>query len=421
MPKQFKTGRHACFTAFFAAGASATECVNAYRCFRTILDDDNDVDYVVMQIEKCPKTNKLHVQGYIHWGKCCKDGWLNQRWVRQLKQRPMHMEVPIKGAKFQKKYCWKDDTCFEEDLRYEKGTPPAGQGKRSDIDATLKFCKAIAHKPNAELRTFREHGSTMVKYPKGIQRYLSLESKSARRSAGYRQPLILTFWGGTGTGKSRHADYAAEQKYGVHGIFRKTADNWWSTYDNERCVIVEEFNGTWCRPTDFLQMLDGYPVEGQIKGCYKTLWVARWYITSNSSPDDWWSEARAKKPEWDGWAAIRRRLTQGDSTITHFSELVAPAPGTDSLGTLDDWSPAITVSDDDEPVITANQEGCIEVNELSSDDEMIMDSPVRSAYEILMPETPRKPKRKPLEFNQTMCLDDPIEDTDTEVTNTETC
>lgn len=76
----------------------------------------------------------------------------------------------------------------------------------------------------------------------------------------------------------------------------------WDGYQNESAVIIDEFRGG-IDIAHLLRWLDRYPVRVEIKGSSTTLLADSFWITSNLSPFQWYSDADPMTVE-----ALMRRL-----------------------------------------------------------------------------------------------------------------
>lgn len=105
------------------------------------------------------------------------------------------------------------------------------------------------------------------------------------------------FVGPTGTGKTRAA------KSIMPDAFRKPGDTkWWSTYNNEKAVIVEEFCGE-IPVSRILNWLDREPVLVQVHNGVTYLNTKVWIFTSNVQIKDWYPTLDATR-----LAALERRF-----------------------------------------------------------------------------------------------------------------
>jgi hypothetical protein len=233
------------------------------------------------------------------------------------------------------------------------------QGKRTDLAAVLDFCEKNGLEANAEWDLMKEHAETFFRHPKACQRALLLGRKLARRRIGYSKPKVYLYYGDEGTGKSRKADYEATRIAGDSiKVYRQPPGKWWPGLDGERHIILDDFRDEWCTPSTLLQWLDGYPFTTEDKGTHVVPFFTHIWITSNEPIEEWWSEARAKKPRSATWGAIRRRFDH----IEHFTKSMFPEPWRPPVDSSTKGKEAATQEDseqdgDPSELITANQEG----------------------------------------------------------------
>jgi len=303
--QKFTQGKRCMITAYWPEKLAMDRVTEACESLQEWLWETDYVDYAVQQLERCPKTKRLHLQGFWHFNKVVRKSNVVKALTRVGCIGP-HLCVPDGTNKEQQIYCTKPESFVG--CRFEKGTPPKDQGARTDLEAIKKKIREDCLKANAELEFFRAFPREMLRYDRAVRRWMDLEAKCKRREAGYRMPYVLVVWGPTGVGKSRLAANLCEVKYGLENTYRKPGGPWWSTYDNEEAIIIEEFNGSDMPPLEFLRLCDGFPYEGPIKGGFKTVWPTIIIFTSNTDPEQWWREARERNPTDDKWAAIGRRI-----------------------------------------------------------------------------------------------------------------
>lgn len=101
-------------------------------CFTSHADEepgwnDKDSNYIVYQREKCPKSGKLHWQGYVEFKSKCS---INK--LHKMIGNKCHVEVRGGTNKQASDYCKKEDTRVGEFIEY--GVLKM-QGRRSDLDS----------------------------------------------------------------------------------------------------------------------------------------------------------------------------------------------------------------------------------------------------------------------------------------------
>lgn len=251
------------------------------------------VRYIVWQLEKCPKSGKHHLQGYmeLHKSKEFKP-------IQKILDDPTaHLEArKAKTAKEAVAYCKKADSRVEGP--WELGTC-SQQGSRVDLEG---FRDAIKEKKtNAEL--LDTHLGQMARYP----RLLGLV-RETMRPPDTPELCVTLFLGKTDTGKSR----AARAYFDGKGMewwtppIQQGMSHWFDQYCWHPGVILDEFNGS-MPLTDLLKVLDIYPLYVPIKGGHTWYRPKEIIITSNYHPLKWydWLNPRDRTESIE---PLRRRI-----------------------------------------------------------------------------------------------------------------
>lgn len=116
------------------------------------------------QVECCPTTNRLHIQGFLQF-----DSPKRFAFVKKL-HATAHWEASKGNFEDAFAYCTKEDTRVPGSLPRTWGSHPLGQGKRTDLDdavATLMETKSnVSHR----LRQVAQlHPGVYVKFHKGLE------------------------------------------------------------------------------------------------------------------------------------------------------------------------------------------------------------------------------------------------------------
>ena len=129
-------------------------------------------------------------------------------------------------------------------------------------------------------------------------------------AAGFRRMTVEVFVGDPGTGKTRAA---VEEAGGYENVFILGKSNrsgvlWWDGYEGQGTVIIDDFGPGWGIPyLRLLRILDGHPVQMQVKGDFVWALYTRVVITTNVPRRMWYSEVTDQ-------SALDRRITK----TTHF-------------------------------------------------------------------------------------------------------
>lgn len=246
-----------------------------------------EIKYMCWQREICPKTRKLHLQGYMELSKP-----MRYNAVQEMIGHKVHLEKR-KGTQQQAiDYCKKDESREPGTQPFELGEPGVGRGKRTDLDEIRD-----AIEDGADFDELREinFGATL-RYEKGLDRYID-DVKRRTMSAGAWKPRKVTCYiGPTGCGKTR---LACET---MPNAWIKPNGKWFTGYKGQKDVILDDFAGD-IDLTTLLRILDGRAYEVEIKG-RTAIWEAEnIWITSNLTVEEWYPNGNPQHIE-----AIKRRL-----------------------------------------------------------------------------------------------------------------
>lgn len=235
---------------------------------------DNDVvwpcDYLVYQEESCPDTGKDHLQGYVVFSErrrlsACKKVHATAHWE------------PRRGTHEQAvQYCTKEVSRKQDGLSHcvgAEGAQDGGQGTRTDLQQLQADLDE-----GMDMRTVSQvHFSHFLRYEKGIQKYMNLNS--APRT---KKTLCICLHGLPGTGKSFLAQQLAGPK-----AFSWAKGMWWDGYDSVSPIVADDFVGT--LPVHlFKSLFDAYPQQAAVKGAFINFAPELVVFTSNKHPSEWY-------------------------------------------------------------------------------------------------------------------------------------
>jgi len=205
-----------------------------------------------------------HLQGFINLTQSARFSAIKKVMPRA------HIEKAKGTDKQNQKYCTKQD---EEP--FEMGEPQKA-GRRNDLKKTCKRVKQGL--PISQVAS--ECPETFVKYSRGIRELYTTLQKPRNVND---PPLCIWLYGKAGVGKTRLAYDVLQHDQ----IFIKDSTSWWQGYENQQCILVDDFDGHWPF-RDFLRFLDRYPYKGQIKGGSVEVNSPIIIITCEHPPQHFW-------------------------------------------------------------------------------------------------------------------------------------
>lgn len=301
-----------------------------FKLWKSLDLQDLQIRYMVYQLETCPSTGKIHVQGYVEF--------YQQLRMTQVKVKLGDNALWLdnrKGTRQQARdYCLKDGTPYF-DTHYphwethgerlpgtdsvELGIFRSKQGHRTDLDQVSDLIKEEA----SEIEIFENCPSQYLKYSTGIRRARGL-MQNARINTYIPNLSVHVIYGDSRAGKTR----AVYDRHGPHNVYIPTYSEsankfWFDGYDGQKVLLINEFYGQ-ARTSVMQQLLDHYRIRCETKGgtC-----VSAWdtiYITSNVHPREWYK----------GWESIPQKVEESFiNRITTIKHLTRPA----SVGRQKTW------------------------------------------------------------------------------------
>ncbi|AMB42988.1 putative Rep protein [Circovirus-like genome DCCV-11] len=246
------------------------------------------------QLECCPTTSKVHLQGYVEFEKP----------QRMAALKKLNSTVHLETAKGTREHCVR--YCTKDETRVPESSPTVDpvllgtttQGRRNDL---LETTLAIVNGELSRDDVFDTRPDLICKYARGINELLTYRAKKERQ--GDRELHTEVLWGDAGVGKTRYA-YGRSTPEDVYILCKGNGGAlWWDGYDGQSILVIDDFYG-WVEHSVLLRILDRYPFKIDIKGSST---YANWkevYITSNRHPSTWYTRAFP----WTEDKALQRRL-----------------------------------------------------------------------------------------------------------------
>lgn len=241
------------------------------------------IKYGIVQLEKCPDTNRLHLQGYME----CK-GPRNMRSVLSflnITSRDGHVERRRGTRQQARDYCCKDETRVPGTSPQEHGSfsPEPGQGQRRDIHDALGTLRAD---PTNLQRVLEFHGPAYIKYHRGFEKAAELLTNPEPGPRTSKRCTIVIV-GNTGVGKTK----AAFQAFPKISMLPKTRGGklWLPTMIKNESLL-DDFRDTDLDFSELLTFTDPwYNSSFECKGGFRTFWSNVLIITTDKHPQQWYA------------------------------------------------------------------------------------------------------------------------------------
>lgn len=257
--------------------------------------------FIVGQMEICPTTNKVHYQVYLQ----CKQPVRFTQVKTMLGCDWAHIEESRGSCQQNIDYCTKTETRAPGAEPFRWGTASLGQGSRTDLAAVsdaIKAGKSIYEIAN-------DHSDHFLRHAKSIMLMSNLLNSRAASTTIRRDLEVILILGHPGTGKTRYVF----EKHGLTDVYKLNTGagtTWWDGYSGQPVLLIDDFYGTGLQWKEFLNILDIYPLQVQVKG--STTWVnyRTVYITSNTEWFRWYPSIQSS-PQWKiQIGALYRRLSK---------------------------------------------------------------------------------------------------------------
>ena len=268
--------------------------------FNSLDEEEEDVRYVVYQVEVCPETKREHCQWYIELKKTARFSYIK----KMLDDNKAHVENR-KGSRSQaRRYCSKEES--RERGPYEWGIwiPKDKVGVSADYLECREKIKKGEFKDWEEVEEV--YPIVCLHYSKMIEKLLNKKLRKETRK--FRHVKVYVLWGASGCGKTSYV--FNKYKYNLD-ILSATSDGkcpqFINGYRGLDVLLIDEFRG-WLGFDFFLGVTDSYPITLNIKNGHSySAWKEVW-ITSNVNPRLWFLKQNIFG---DALEPLLRRLNTG--------------------------------------------------------------------------------------------------------------
>lgn len=284
-------GRFWCFT------------VNNYQNYNwkfPILQLHPEVQYLICGKE-VSSTGTKHIQGYIQY-----QSRVYLSGVKKLFPKGTHIEKQrAERNEAARDYCKKEERYREE-------------GTFEGTSSTFTSNKGTAATRRAIHKALKK-GETLAKVLNSNPEEVRFITDISKFCKGRKvESSVLYIHGPTGTGKT--FSLLKVLNHIKSSYFTKSSGSkWFDGYQGEEIIILNEFIS--CIPiTTFLQLTDPEPPHLEVKGSHTPNKSLVQIITTNTPPDEQYTDEKVRRPEQ--WRAYKRRLTHTlDTTGKSFTEI----------------------------------------------------------------------------------------------------
>lgn len=272
--------RNYVFTKFVNDQTEYSPYLNQLKC-----TTDSHLRYLICQLEECPKTHRVHVQGYVEF-----DKMTTLKQAKRYLGNDVHLEKRQGTQEQAIQYCSKAETQLVPPFTIGK---KAVQGERTDLNRAAEL---ITEGHTVE-EVIKKNGN-LVRYINQLDKwYARINCKTIERTE--KPPEVEVLIGAPGTGKTTSVLDKETDLWEVPEPVNGHV--WFDNYQGQEAVIFDDFYGG-IKYHYLLKLLDAVKRPVPIKGGFTVWKPKRIYITSNKKVDDWYKIQDMR--------ALKRRITK---------------------------------------------------------------------------------------------------------------
>lgn len=235
--------------------------------------DHPHVRAYVYQLERCPETGRLHIQGYVEFTRPKRMGGVKSI----IGSGTVHLEQR-RGSRNQAiEYCRKENSRVAGPWEHGNITTEPNGRSTSLAECASRIASGALLEDIVD-----SFPVEYIRYKRGIEALVSIHHR--RSIPVWREVTVLVHWGGSGVGKTRHV---VDRSKGNFFILDQGERVWFDGYSGESTLIIDDFYG-WIKWGSFLRILDGHPYRCEIKGGHIYAAWTTVLITSNKHPSEWY-------------------------------------------------------------------------------------------------------------------------------------
>lgn len=264
------------------------------------------LDFIEYGVEKCPTTQKLHLQCNIRCSVRSRAGTIVNKFKKLNNYKCGGDGVsPMKGtweqaSAYVKKGAgyiglWEDDKAthpsYGKDLVYHKfGTLPKNKsGERNDLKRILKGAEQ-------GMSVYEMIKSDFITSYQQLQIAKEFVNKYAPKAKFIERPNVEVHWGIANSGKS----YAVRKENPNAFVCNLNGDKWLEGYNGESCIIFDDFRGSYLPFNTLLRIIDSYGLAAKVNFGSEQLKANKFVFTSSMHPEDWYPNLTESYDQLDG-------------------------------------------------------------------------------------------------------------------------
>jgi len=272
---------------------------------RLVYFNEDIAEYLSYQLERCPDTGRLHLQGFVRLKK--------RLTFRTLTSKMFgvgcvpHYDPQTYGTdETMRAYSMKERTRVRGPWEYGVFNAENKPGRRSDL--RMACDQLLQHRDIAKLST--DHPCFLVRYPNGFAKLLE---NTKTKPPSTRPMRVTVIWGGAGLGKTTTAYKMAQEACGEDPFPAdlERPETCFDEYEGQKFLLLDEFDWRKTSIHFFKKICQKFKLI--VKARYHNHFAA-WehvVICCNSSPDEWWTGPEiVGKVNGDDIKAVFRRLDE---------------------------------------------------------------------------------------------------------------
>jgi uncharacterized protein (DUF433 family) len=284
------------------------------------------ITYLCYQAERCPKTLKEHLQGYLE----CGENALDYNSIKLiLNDQKLWIGSRIASQRDAINYTKKDDSRIKELPWIELGLAK-NQGHRTDIGNVMTLLEE--GKSPTDIR--EEYPTIYFKFSNIIMKMYGEYLKENIKESEYKIQVILLI-GRPRTGKTSEV-FRRHPKKDIYMLNRTSSTAWFDGYTNQKVLLIDDFKKGMFSLREILQFTDRYYHQYPIKNGFITKQWTYVYITSNYKLQNWFQE-NIMREDHEQHDAFLGRITTIE-TMNKVYDITKSRPKIILDGTEVDWN-----------------------------------------------------------------------------------